>query len=212
MTRMLAVIAAICAIGWAGPAICEVAIVDGDTFDLDGVRIRINGIDAPEYGQNCGSWDCGAEALEYLQSLISSGPIECESLGDDAYGRIIGKCTVTGQDIGAAMVRRGLAYAYVKYSTEYVPEEEVARTQAVGLWGGNFQRPWDFRQQKWASAEQEAPSGCPIKGNISDKGRIYHAPWSPWYEKTRINEAKGERWFCSEAEASAAGWRSPRWR
>lgn len=212
MNKMFAVVVSISAIGCAAPVSCEVAIVDGDTFDLDGVRIRINGIDAPEYGQNCGSWDCGAESLDYLNFLINSGRVECKSLGDDGYGRVIGKCKVAGQDIGAAMVLHGLAYAFVKYSTDYVQEEEVAREQAIGIWEGNYQRPWDFRQEKWASAEQDSPAGCPIKGNISENGHIYHAPWSPWYKKTRINEGNGERWFCSEAEAVAAGWRSPRWR
>jgi len=100
----------------------------------------------------------------------------------------------------------------VKYSEDYVAVEAAARQSGIGLWQDDFQRPWDFRAEKWASAEQEAPDGCPIKGNISDNGQIYHAPWSPWYKKTRINEAKGERWFCSEAEAVAAGWRAPRWR
>jgi hypothetical protein len=51
---------------------------------------------------------------------------------------------------------------------------------------------------------------CLIKGNISDSGRIYHVPGSAWYERTEINESRGERWFCTEAEAQAAGWRPPR--
>lgn len=196
----------------ASPATSQVAVVDGDTFDLDGVRIRVNGIDAPEYGQKCGSWDCGAEALEALDRLIRSGSVECQALGDDGYGRVIGRCAVSGQDIGSKMVSEGFAYAFVKYSADYVAEEEVARSRELGVWRGDYLRPWDFRAAKWATAEQDAPAGCPIKGNISENGQIYHAPWSPWYKKTRINEAKGERWFCSEAEAVAAGWRAPRWR
>jgi len=55
------------------------------------------------------------------------------------------------------------------------------------------------------------PSGkCVIKGNISENGRIYHVPGSPSYDRTKIDESKGERWFCSEAEARAAGWRPPK--
>jgi hypothetical protein len=49
-----------------------------------------------------------------------------------------------------------------------------------------------------------------IKGNITNGGRIYHMPWSPWYEKVRIETTKGERWFCNENEAVAAGWRPVR--
>ena len=63
---------------------------------------------------------------------------------------------------------------------------------------------------KSAPAPQSAPGGCAIKGNISGNGRIYHLPGSRSYEKTRIDTAKGERWFCSEGEARAAGWRAAR--
>jgi len=55
-----------------------------------------------------------------------------------------------------------------------------------------------------------APSDCRIKGNVGSSGKIYHLPGSPAYEKTRIDESKGERWFCSEQEARDAGWRAPR--
>lgn len=196
----------------AGPACGEVAIVDGDTFDLNGVRIRLNGIDAPEYGQTCGSWKCGADALEALNTLVNSGPVTCQKMGDDGYGRIIARCSVQGRDIGATMVSEGMAYAFVKYSADYVAEEKQAQSMKTGLWRGDFQKPWEYRAEKWEVAEQEAPDGCPIKGNISENGRTYHAPWSPWYKKTKIDEAKEERWFCSEAEAVSAGWRAPKWR
>jgi hypothetical protein len=48
---------------------------------------------------------------------------------------------------------------------------------------------------------------CRIKGNISENGRIYHVPGQRYYTATRINRLRGERWFCSEAEARSAGWR-----
>ena len=56
----------------------------------------------------------------------------------------------------------------------------------------------------------QASARCLIKGNISDNGRIYHVPGSTWYDRTQINTAKGERWFCTEKEALDAGWRAPR--
>jgi hypothetical protein len=65
----------------------------------------------------------------------------------------------------------------------------------------------EFRDKRWASAETAAPNGCAIKGNVTAHGHIYHMPWSPWYGKVRIDPTKGERWFCSESEAKAAGWR-----
>jgi hypothetical protein len=55
---------------------------------------------------------------------------------------------------------------------------------------------------------QEQKAACVIKGNISSSGeRIYHVPGQRYYDKTQINESKGERWFCTEQEAVGAGWR-----
>ena len=83
----------------------------------------------------------------------------------------------------------------------------------LGVWQAETQPPWAFREDRWGRAVAEAPGGCPIKGNINRDGeRIYHTPWSPWYGRTQIDEAHGERWFCDEAEAVAAGWRAARGR
>ena len=119
-----------------------------------------------------------------------------------------------GADIGGSMIDKGMAWAFVRYSDAYVSVESAARARGRGVFSGEFIPPWEFRALRWSAAlaeEDAAPPGCPIKGNISNNGRIYHAPWSPWYAKTRINPARGESWFCSEAEAVAAGWRAPRW-
>jgi hypothetical protein len=107
------------------------------------------------------------------------------------------------------MVRRGWAVAFQKYTDAYLAEELDAAKAGRGLWRGTFERPTAFRAAVWAASEQQSPDGCPIKGNISKRGKIYHAPWSRSYARTRINPARGERWFCSEAEAIAAGWRAP---
>ena len=54
--------------------------------------------------------------------------------------------------------------------------------------------------------------GCNIKGNINDRGEyIYHVPGQKYYSRTVISTSRGERWFCSEEEARAAGWRRARW-
>jgi hypothetical protein len=91
-----------------------------------------------------------------------------------------------------------------------VTVEADARTRKVGVWQGPAEAPWDFRHGEWKTAEVAAPKNCAIKGNISSHGHIYHMPWSPWYDRVRIDESRGERWFCSEAEAQAAGWRPAR--
>lgn len=190
----------------------ETQIVDGDTFDLDGVRIRISGIDAPEAGQKCGNWNCGVEATNALFEMLHNSSVHCETQDEDAYGRTVAVCFSDESDVGKEMVRRGYAWAFVKYSERYVAEEEEARSKKRGIWAYSSQAPWEYRAQKWQEAKQTAPDGCPIKGNITTSGKIYHPPWSPWYLKTRIDTTQGERWFCTEEEALAAGWRAPRWR
>ena len=196
------------------PPMAEVRVVDGDTLELDGTIFRLNGIDAPEHGQTCGTWACGKAATNALAEIVEGRSVHCSPIAEDGYGRMIATCYADGRDIGAEMVDKGLAWAFVKYTDVYLPEELVSKDKALGVFAGEFETPWEFRASRWNQArthEQQAPEGCPIKGNISKSGRIYHAPWSPWYARTRINTRKGERWFCSEAEAVAAGWRAPFW-
>jgi endonuclease YncB( thermonuclease family) len=192
----------------AGPA----TVVDGDTIDISGHRIRLEGIDAPETAQTCsttdgGTWACGRAATKALYTLIAKADVACDSRGNDKYGRMLAVCYADGHDINAEMVESGYAWAFVRYSTTYVAEEKTARASHIGVWQGPAEAPWDFRHQGWQTAEVSAPQGCAIKGNISHSGQIYHMPWSPWYPKVTIDPNRGERWFCSEAEAQAAGWR-----
>lgn len=189
-------------------------VIDGDTLDIGDTRYRIHGIDAPERGQSCSAlgetWSCGASATERLIALTEGRKVRCDGIEDDGRGRIVAKCYADGEDIGAAMVESGFAWAFLKYSDDYRDAETRARAARRGVWRGPAQAPWDYRAKRWETAAQEAPDGCAIKGNISSRGKIYHAPWSRSYARTRINVARGERWFCSEEEALAAGWRAPR--
>ena len=193
-------------------------IVDGDTFDIGVVRVRLYGIDAPEAGQSCQTvsgkfWACGTEATNRLADLILGKAIECEAVDTDVYGRIIGNCRLDNANINQLMVEAGLAWAFVRYSTAYTVNEAAARAAGKGIWQGAAQEPWIYRENSWERAVASSPSGCPIKGNINKEGeKIYHTPWSPVYRRTKINEADGERWFCNEAEAIDAGWRAPYWR
>lgn len=201
----------------SGAAHAQTRVVDGDTLEINGTVYRLNGIDAPEAGQQCkkpsgASWHCGQASIDAMAELSAGKTVRCEGTKSDGYGRTIGTCFADGIDLGAEMVRTGNAWAFVKYSEVYVQQERQAREERLGVWQGPAVAPWDYRAALWESATQEAPKGCPIKGNISQNGRIYHPPWSPWYKRTKINTAKGEHWFCSEAEAIEAGWRAPRWR
>nr|WP_244914928.1 thermonuclease family protein [Rhizobium sullae] len=193
-----------------------VRVVDGDTIAISGVIYRLHGIDAPEAGQKCNSstgnaWNCGKEAISMLEGLVLGHTVECDDRGQDDYGRTIGVCKVGSQDLNAIMVETGHAWAFRKYSEDYGSLEDIAHQKHVGIWQAETETPWDFRAAKWAVAKQDAPDGCPIKGNISDNGHIYHAPWSPWYVRTKVSTKNGERWFCSEKEAVQAGWRAPYW-
>jgi endonuclease YncB( thermonuclease family) len=187
-------------------------VIDGDTIDISGTHVRLEGIDSPEASQSCarkwtGTWSCGAAATKALSRLIAGRRVECEARGHDKYGRTLGICFVDGRDINAEMVRTGLAWAFVKYSTTYVEAEAEARALKVGIWQSETEPAWAYREKRWQTAETAAPNGCAIKGNVTANGQIYHMPWSPWYGKVRVEAAKGERWFCSEAEAKEAGWR-----
>ena len=191
-----------------GPA----KVIDGDTIAVNGTRIRLEGIDAPEAGQTCrrrllGWWACGTEATAALAALVEDKPMRCEPRGLDRYGRTLGVCFLGDQDINAWMVRNGHAWAFVRYSRNYVTEEAEARARRLGIWQGEATPPWEYRAQRWAKAEPEVPEGCAIKGNVTAHGKIYHMPWSPWYAQIRMDAGKGRRWFCTEAQAVAAGWR-----
>ena len=190
-------------------------VIDGDTLAVGAQVIRIEGIDAPEDGQSCSdaggdSWRCGAGATNALRKL-SGGGVRCVGNEFDTYKRLIASCTANGADVGKTLVLDGWALAYRRFSTKYVKDEDLAKKAGRGVWKGKFVDPWQWRREQWIRSGNTAPfSDCPIKGNItSDGSKIYHAPWSRSYGRTRIDESKGERWFCDEAEAIAAGWRAP---
>lgn len=188
-------------------------LIDGDTLVISGRKIRLFGIDAPETGQQCTdgerSYPCGVRATKELARLIAGHPVSCRGEERDRYDRLLAWCRAGRTDLNREMVRLGWAVAFRKFTDTYLAEELEAAKAGAGVWRGRFERPTVFRAARWAVAEQVSPDGCPIKGNISSRGRIYHTPWSRHYSRTRIDISRGERWFCSEAEAVAAGWRAP---
>ena len=177
------------------------------------LRIRLHGIDAPESAQTYRAggktWPCGAAARRALRERIAGWPVECAERDRDRYGRIVAVCRVDGADLNAWMVSQGWAVAYRKYSTDYVSHETSAKAARRGLWRGEFVEPSRWRRgERLEPAAASGAGDCHIKGNISRKGtRIYHVPGGQSYAKARIDTAKGERWFCTEAEARAVGWR-----
>lgn len=128
-------------------------MIDGDTLEIHGERIRIFGIDAPESRQLCtaeGSrYRCGQRAALALADLVGARTVTCERRAEDRYGRTIGICRVGGQDLGAFMVREGWAVAYRRYARDrYDREEAEARRDRRGVWSGEFELPWKWRRAK----------------------------------------------------------------
>ena len=123
--------------------------VDGDTLVLNGTKIRLFGVDAFEWNQTCGKFNCGAQADKALDLLIASGNISCERQATDPYGRTVAICkTSSGVDIGSSMVRQGLAVAYRAFSLNYLSDEQYAKAHRAGAWAYGFQSPVQFRRSQ----------------------------------------------------------------
>ena len=219
MLRVCSLLVLLATPALAGPLTGTARIIDGDTLGLatpEGEAIiRLHGIDAPERAQRCAdaagdAYPCGARATEALGALVGRARVTCEPIDMDRHERIVARCTARGRDLGQAMVAAGMARAYLRYATDYLPDENAARAARRGQWAGEAEEPALYRLARTTDAAPpaEGPGDCTIKGNISTGGRIYHLPGGRWYDRTAIDPSAGERWFCSPAEAKAAGWRA----
>ncbi len=128
-------------------------IVDGDSLELGGRRIRLRGIDAPEYRQTCrkdgADYACGRMAREALARMIAGQAVTCSGWRDDRYGRLLGDCKAGGVDLNRAQVSAGWALAY----GDFEREEAAARAAGAGMWAGSFERPQDWRAAANGQAE-----------------------------------------------------------
>ncbi|WP_246665400.1 thermonuclease family protein [Rhizobium tropici] len=136
-------------------------VIDGDTLSINGERLRLKGIDAPEYRQRCQrngvDWGCGEEARKALATLVKTGMPECRGRDRDRYGRLLVTCMIGGLDINAAMVRNGMALSYGGYAAE----ERTAQEAKAGVWAGDFEKPRDYRHEEQMA---HANGGDPIAG------------------------------------------------
>lgn len=126
------------------------SVVDGDTVEIHGVRIRLHGIDAPESRQLCTRptgerWRCGQQASLALSDQIGRSTVSCAPRDTDRYGRTVAVCISRGVDLNGWLVIQGWAVAYLRYSRDYVRAEDQARTGRRGVWSGQFDMPWEWR-------------------------------------------------------------------
>ncbi len=185
-------------------------VIDGDTVVVKigdkFFTVRYIGINTPEITPV----ECfGKEATEKNRQLVEGKKVRLEKdvSETDQYGRLLRYVYLEdGTFVNETLVRTGYAHAVtyppdVKHQEKFREAERDARINNRGLWS-------DCQDQKATVAPAGNQGQCLIKGNISSSGeKIYHLPDCPGYAETVINEAKGERWFCTEKEATDAGWR-----
>ena len=165
-----------------------VRVVDGDTLEMLGQTIKLYGVDAIERDQLCLSasdrpWPCGGEAASALRSLVGGAPVRCEPISNRA-GAILAVCELRGEDLAAAMVRRGWALADRSVSFEYVGDEDSAKSVGTGIWNSAFVLPWEWRAGKrleipeidQSKPTEQPPSQEPATSTVPAYGPLNMGP------------------------------------
>ncbi len=218
---------------WAASAVVR----DANTVQIGEVTYKLDGIDAPELDQMCiddhaDPWSCGIDARERLSSLINKRDVHCEDLGPlSTTKRHLGTCTAAGEtaSLNRQMVQEGFALEGSGKS-QFKDDEAGAKDERRGLWKGCFVAPQEFRIGKKDGAllgaacradrdreiraalfpdDLAMPPRCSIKAKFAMRARltgslgIYHLQTCPSY----AGLTEPDRWFCSEDDAKAAGFR-----
>lgn len=132
------------------------SVIDGDTLEIHGERIRLFGIDAIEAHQTCtlptgAKWRCGGDAAKALAVHLAQKPTSCAVRGTDRYKRSVAVCRTAEGDVNDWLVRNGWAMAYRTYSTDYVEAEAEASRAGLGIWAAQFEAPWQWRKAQRVS-------------------------------------------------------------
>ena len=129
----------------------DVKITDGDTIKINGEKIRFSGIDTPELKQTCikqsARKPCGLTAKKILIDKIAENKIVCIREGKDQYRRTLAECFVNNESLSSFLVKSGYAFAYRRYSTKFIPDEDFAKLNKLGMWSMEFDYPWDWRKK-----------------------------------------------------------------
>lgn len=193
------------------------AVFDGDSFTLDGQSIELAGIDAPELGQVCPHHSeregrCGLMAGYELRKRLQlePRPLRCWPQGPGRDGAVVATCAAGDDDVAMQLVSAGYAFALPDSQIDYRLAQEKAKASALGLWSGAITWPWDWRREREEAEAQTPDQGCVIAAVVSDTGkRVYYGPLDPQYGGRTEQPEAVQRWFCSDDEARAAGWRRP---
>ena len=208
MTRTLCALALIL---FAGPALAgdivgNARVIDGDTVEIDWVRVHLQGIDAPELGQTCEKGGklhrCGDVAAAALWKQAMA-PVRCAPVEDSTPDRVLAKRIVGYIELNAWMVTRRYAVAGRKNACDYLAKEAKARLALRGVWHGRFEYPWDWRkarQQRRGRGRLLAIGAlqCPRRSRRRRRGKT--ANWAA----AAISRAR-RRW--SRQRSRSASWR-----
>jgi endonuclease YncB( thermonuclease family) len=211
----------------------DTLVLDGKTYRLDGVdapqtdQVCLDAAGSP--------WTCGVEVRDQLKQFIGSRAVRCEEKGSDPVyrNRRIGICWVDGEtkSLNQWLVQQGWALNYEPYAKgRFLTDQKTARDNQQGLWKGCFVAPQILRRwtkstakllgahcpsDEWSALgilfpdDPAMPPGCTIKGKLAARAHVtghrgvYHLEECASYRRTK----KPDRWFCSEAEAQAEGFR-----
>jgi endonuclease YncB( thermonuclease family) len=141
----------LCSPALATDLIGQASVIDGDTIEIHGTRIRLWGIDAPESSQLCRGEDslpyrCGAKAANDLDAFIARRPVSCIPLNLDQFGRTVATCSVGDTDLGEWLVGKGLALDWPRFSKRrYEAARRDAEREGRAIWRGSYVEPWLYR-------------------------------------------------------------------
>ena len=192
-------------------------VIDGDTIEIEGgKRVRYIGIDTPETVDPRKPVQCfGKEASSRNKKLVEGKKVYLEKdiSETDKYGRLLRYIWIDNVLVNELLVREGYAYSSsyppdIKYQENFDEAQRLAKKENKGLWSTCSLMGVTLNKSQSQLQPQPSTSSCQIKGNISNfGGKIYHLLGQKYYNKTVIDESKGERWFCTEDEAKNYGWR-----